>query len=167
MCQFLIGFLLVFVFGGAVLYESLRWVSLREECEAKRLHHHKLLGSEVCKKDYGESVEAACAKANLELRTSAIHCASMEWWKRGEIYHLYTRLTESSWILALLILFPIVYTIYKAFDTYQQNRTDDRTERMMSLYGNYPRQHLLLEPDSVRNKRRSHFIYNPSDERAL
>lgn len=172
MCQFLFGFLVVFIFGGAICYESLRWMSMREECDVKRLNHHKLLASDICKKDYGESVEAACAKANIELRTSSIQCASSEWWKRGEIYNLYTRLTESTTYVILLILIPVIYTIHKIFDAYQQRNMDDRTERMLTLYG-YSREQQQQPPPPYQmprlqqHRRGSQFIYNPNDDRAF
>lgn len=167
MCSFLIGFFGVLILSGAVFYECLRWISIQEECKERRDNHNKLVTSELCKKGYGENVEAICSKASVELRTPIYVWTSMEWWKRGEIHHLYSKLTESYISLLALILFPILYIIYKIFDSLKQKDIDDRVERMISkqtplmIPYEYPPQE--FSERRRRNNNSSHFISGPKD----
>lgn len=167
MCSFIFGFLISVCFLGVIFYETLRWVSIREECFERRENHNKLIASDVCKKGYGENVEAMCSKAHIELRTPIAVWTSMEWWKRGEINHLYTRLTESYISIFLLVLIPILYIIYKTFDAFKQKDIDDRVERMlrgqqlMSI-PYIPQEYEARDHHNPRRKS-SHFISGPKD----
>jgi len=174
MCRVLGGFFVVVILGCVILYEGLRWASIKEECETKRLYHHKLLFSDVCKSDLGESVELACSKASHALRTGVLHCVGSEWWKRGEVYHLYTRITESFTALILLVLIPILYIIYKVFDILQKKSIDDRTERLLQQFQQHQQtqyipqvQYIEPHPQSNHGRRKSQFIYDPNAERAF
>jgi hypothetical protein len=169
MCRIVGGFLLVIILCCVILYEGLRWASIREECETKRLYHHKLLVSDVCKSDLGESVELACAKASLALRTGVLHCVGSEWWKRGEIYYLYTRLTESFTALILIVLTPILYIIYKVFDMLQKKSIDDRTERLLQQFQQQQQYIPQIQyiPQVEHARRKSQFIYDPNADRAF
>lgn len=155
---------------GVGFYETLRWYGVRTECETRRENHHKLLVSDVCKKSYGEGVDALCNKAHTELNTHIYISTTLEWWRQGEIFRLYTRLTESYTSLLVLVLLPILYVIYKIFDALKQKDIDDRVERMIQRQSNVP---LMIpytpQQDEERNqgygRRRphNHFISGPKD----
>lgn len=132
MCYFFIGFFSVALLMGVGFYETLRWHGVRTECETRRENHNKLLASDVCKKSYGEGVDALCNKAHTELNTHIYISTTLEWWRQGEIFRLYTRLTESYTSLLVLVLLPILYVIYKIFDALKQKDIDDRVERMIN-----------------------------------
>lgn len=123
---------------GVGFYETLRWHGVRTECETRRENHHKLLASDVCKKSYGEGVEMLCNKAHTELNTHIYISTTLEWWRQGEVYRLYTRLTESYTSLLVLVLLPILYVIYKIFDALKQKDMEDRVERMIQRQSNVP-----------------------------
>lgn len=179
MCSFLAGVLLIFILSGACVYEGVRWYSTQEECQLKRNNFHKLLASDVCKAGYGETVDAACAKANLELRTSLIMCTAAGWWRGGEVYRIYTLVTDSYIFLGILILVPILYAIRSTFDYLNQRSTDDRVERLLRARdllppkgGEGPVLQALpswddYHPAAHRQRRsgmRSNFVYHPDNQ---
>jgi hypothetical protein len=151
----------------------MRWYTTQEECHVKRANFHKLLASDVCKSGYGETVDAACAKANLELRASTVlMCTAAAWWRSGEVYRLYTHVTDSYILLGVLILAPILYTIKSAFDFLSQRSVDDRVERLLQTQQQqgWPSPLQALPSYNYGPQRtsrmRSNFVYNPYNRAA-
>jgi hypothetical protein len=167
MCYFVLGFVSVSLLMGVGFFETLRWHNVCNECESKRQGYNKLLASDVCKKGFGESVEAICSKADVELRTSIYISTTLEWWRKGEIYALYMRLTESYTSLLFLVLVPILYVIYKIFDAFKQRDIDERVERMIQRQNpimlSYPQQQ-QHQQERIRNQGFANlFISGPKD----
>lgn len=174
MCSFIAGLLLVFILVGVGLYEFIRWENTKEECQMKHINFRKLLSSDVCKSGYGETVDAACARANLEVRTTLWMCTAAAWWRAGEVYRMYTLVTESYVLLGILILAPILYSIRLAFEYMNQRSVDDRVERLLQArtmsapqaptapqlisLPSYTEQHIRRQQQ---RGMRSNFVYHP------
>lgn len=177
MCSFLQGALLVFVLAGYGLYEYARWELCKEECQVRHVNAHKLLNSEVCKGAFGESVEAACSKAQLEMRTLSWVCSSVLWWNKSWMHFVSSRITESYVMLGALILLPILYAIKRTFDHFGESRAEERMERLLSTQRMLPMLQSIPtysrgvseEEEEVQHPRvlprtrsiRSNFVYNP------
>jgi hypothetical protein len=173
MCIIVSVFLACIILAGIALHEGMRWNLVQEACGLKRENHLRLLQSDVCKSGYGSSMETVCEKAQIELRSTLLACTATTFWRQGEIYAIYMKITESYILLGCLILIPILYIIHKIFDFMHKKHTDDLMDRFVQRYNPAPSHPALTsypsyieEPQYERRIRRrpqSQFIYEPAN----
>lgn len=138
MCSVIVVFFLGIVLCGVSVYEAVRWTLVQESCNLKRENHLRLLQSDLCKSGYGASVETVCERAQVELRNTLFACTATTFWRQGEIYALYTKITESYILLGCIVLLPILYIIHKIFDLINKRNTESIAERIMQQYSQHP-----------------------------
>lgn len=173
MCSVLVVFVLGISLFGVSVYEALRWTLVQEACNLKRETHLRLLQSDVCKSGYGVSVETVCEKAQIELRSTLFACTATTFWRQGEIYALYTKVTESYILLGCIVLIPLLYIIHKVFDLINKRNAESIAERiMMQQYNSHPAfypqlaavpSHSFFDDKRMSRRPQSQFVYEAAN----
>lgn len=103
-----------------IIYESLRFYTHFHECDVAHAQNALLLDNPLCSDpwqlhSHGPKQQAVCAKAKAENQVSVISCAWQHMWLRGEVYRIFTMITESYWMLLGFIVPCMLAFIYLWF----------------------------------------------------
>ena len=103
-----------------IVYESLRFYTHFRECDVAHQQNALLLDNPLCsdawqRHSHGPKQEAVCAKAAVENQVSVMSCAWQHMWLRGEVYRIFSMITESYWMLLGFIVPCMLAFIYLWF----------------------------------------------------
>lgn len=103
-----------------LVFELLRFYTAHQTCKTVYAENDLLLSNVLCadawqRHIHGTKQDAACKLAQTENLVSPFSCAWKSMWKEGEPYRLWLMITESYWMLAVIIVPCLLLTIWLMF----------------------------------------------------
>ncbi len=127
--------LLCTVTGPFFVYETLRFYSAHKNCSRVYAENHLLLSNALCSDAlqrhlHGAKQDAACNKAQEENLVSPVSCAWKSMWIEGEVYRVWTMMTDSRLMIAVITVPCLLLATWLVFWSCVENA---RTSKQLAM----------------------------------
>lgn len=117
------------------MHEWTRWLESVDECKASALSDQRILSTKMCsdaweRRQFGADVDNVCTKAEANQRISHMGCVTRTFWRKSVFYEVYLLFTVYPWVIFIMLTVCIMYIIHQVFASWNQNRVEERSERM-------------------------------------